>query len=59
MKKVVVLNTNDNSIHVIRDKNMYVQIEQKLNQLNKDSMIIGRDQNNQLIIAEKADIQDI
>ena len=59
MKKVVVLNTNDNSIHVVRDKNMYVQIEQKLNQLNKDSMIIGRDQNNQLIIAEKADIQDI
>lgn len=59
MKKVVVLNANDNSIHVIRDKNMYVQIEQKLNQLNKDSMIIGRDQNNQLIIAEKADIQDI
>ena len=59
MKKVVVLNANDNSIHVVRDKNMYVQIEQKLNQLNKDSMIIGRDQNNQLIIAEKADIQDI
>jgi hypothetical protein len=59
MKKVVVLNANDNSIHVVRDKNMYVQIEQKLNQLNKDSMIIGRDQNNQLIIAEKVDIQDI
>ena len=43
MKKVVVLNASDNSIHVVKDKNMYVQIEQKLNQLNKDSMIVGRD----------------
>lgn len=59
MKKVVVLNAIDNSIHVVKDKNMYVQIEQKLNQLNKDSMIVGRDQNNQLIIAEKTEVEDV
>lgn len=59
MKKVVVLNASDNSIHIVKDKNMYVQIEQKLNQLNKDSMIVGRDQNNQLIIAEKTEIEDV
>jgi hypothetical protein len=59
MKKVVVLNASDNSIHVVKDKNMYVQIEQKLNQLNKDSMIVGRDQNNQLIIAEKTEVEDV
>jgi hypothetical protein len=38
---------------------MYVQIERKLNQLNKDSMIVGRDQNNQLIIAEKTEVEDV
>ena len=59
MKKVVVLNASDNSIHVVKDKNMYVQIEQKLNQLNKDSMIVGRDHNNQLIIAEKTEVEDV
>ena len=59
MKKVVVLNACDNSIHVVKDKNMYVQIERKLNQLNKDSMIVGRDQNNQLIIAEKTEVEDV
>lgn len=59
MKKVVVLNASDNSIHVVKDKNMYVQIKQKLNQLNKDSMIVGRDQNNQLIIAEKTEVEDV
>lgn len=59
MKKVVVLNASDNNIHVVKDKNMYVQIEQKLNQLNKDSMIVGRDQNNQLIIAEKTEVEDV
>lgn len=59
MKKVIVLNASDNSIHVVKDKNMYVQIEQKLNQLNKDSMIVGRDQNNQLIIAEKTEVEDV
>lgn len=59
MKKVVVLNASDNSIHVVKDKNMYVQIERKLNQLNKDSMIVGRDQNNQLIIAEKTEVEDV
>lgn len=59
MKKVVVLNASDNSIHVVKNKNMYVQIEQKLNQLNKDSMIVGRDQNNQVIIAEKTEVEDV
>lgn len=59
MKKVVVLNASDNSIHVVKDKNMYVQIERKLNQLNKDSMIVGRDQNNQLMIAEKTEVEDV
>lgn len=59
MKKVVVLNASDNNIHVVKDKNMYVQIEQKLNQLNKDSMIVGRDQNNQVIIAEKTEVEDV
>ena len=59
MKKVVVLNASDFCIHVVKDKNMYVQIEQKLNQLNKDSMIVGRDQNNQLIIAEKTEVEDV
>lgn len=57
--KTVILNANNNTIHILRDKDLYNQVDMKLQSINKDSTIIGRDQNNQLIIAEKAEIEDV
>lgn len=57
--KTVILNANNNTIHILRDKDLYNQVDMKLQSINKESTIIGRDQNNQLIIAEKAEIEDI
>lgn len=57
--KTVILNANNNTIHILRDKDLYNQVNMKLQSLNKESTIIGRDQNNQLIIAEKAEIEDV
>ena len=57
--KTVILNANNNTIHILRDKNLYNQVDMKLQNMNKESTIIGRDQNNQLIIAEKAEIEDV
>jgi len=57
--KTVILNANNNTIHILRDKDLYNQVNMKLQSINKESTIIGRDQNNQLIIAEKAEIEDV
>lgn len=57
--KTIVINANNNSTHIMRDKNLYNQVDTKLQRLKKESMIVGRDQNNQLIIAEKAEIEDV
>lgn len=57
--KTVIINANNNTIHILRDKSLYNQVDMKLQRLNKESTIIGRDQNNQLIIAEKAEVEDI
>ncbi len=57
--KTVILNANNNTIHILRDKDLYNQVDMKLQSINKESTIIGRDQNNQLIIAEKAEIEDV
>lgn len=57
--KTVILNANNNTIHILRDKDLYNQVDMKLQSINKESTIIGRYQNNQLIIAEKAEIEDV